>query len=89
MPEYGCRWRGAAQRLGNWHTIYTRMSRWSKNGALGRVLAKLQLEEIVRIKIEPFALDSTSMKVRLDGTWCIKTIGVFDDKVVASSMCKR
>ena len=47
-------------RFGNWHTIYVRMNRWAKNGVLDRVFEKLQLEQIVRIKIEAFALDSTS-----------------------------
>ena len=42
-----------------WHTIYTRMNRWSKNGVLDQVFEKLQSEQMVRIKIEAFALDST------------------------------
>ena len=25
---------GPAETVGNWHTIYTRMNRWSKNGVL-------------------------------------------------------
>ena len=54
----------AVARL-RWHTIYTRMNRWSKNGVLDQVFEKLQLEQIVRIKIEAFALDSTSIKVRI------------------------
>jgi len=41
------------------------MSRWAKNGVLDRVFERLRLEQIVRIKIEAFSLDSTSMKVRL------------------------
>ena len=41
---------------------------WAKNGVLDRVFEKLQLEQIVRIKIEAFALDSTSVKVHPDGT---------------------
>jgi hypothetical protein len=35
---------------------------------LNRVLEKVQLEQIVRIKIEAFALDSTSVKIHPDGT---------------------
>jgi len=31
---YGCKWRGLPKRFGKWHTIYTRMNRWSKNGVL-------------------------------------------------------
>ena len=32
VAEQGCKWRGLPQRFGNWHTIYTRMNRWSKAG---------------------------------------------------------
>ena len=62
VAEQGCKWRGLPGRFGNWHTIYVRMNRWAKNGVLDRVFEKLQLEQIVRIKIEAFALDSTSVK---------------------------
>ena len=54
------------------NTIYTRMNRWSKNGVLDQVFEKLQSEQIVRIKIEAFALDSTSIKVHPDGTGTLK-----------------
>ena len=37
MAEHGCKWRGLPKRFGNWHTIYTRMNRWSKSGALDRI----------------------------------------------------
>ena len=66
--EHGCKWRGLPKRFGNWHTIYTRMNRWSKSGVLDRVFARLQLKQIVRIRIEAFSLDSTSIKVHPDGT---------------------
>ena len=45
-----------------------RMNRWAKNGMLARVFEQLQLEQIVRIKVEAFSLDSTSVKVHPDGT---------------------
>ncbi len=32
VAEQGCKWRGLPKRFGNWHTIYTRMNRWSKSG---------------------------------------------------------
>ena len=72
VAEQGCKWRGLPGRFGNWHTIYTRMNRWSKNGVLDRVFEKLQQEQIVRIKIEAFSLDSTSVKVHPDGTGALK-----------------
>jgi transposase len=72
VAEHGCKWRGLPKRFGNWHTIYTRMNRWSKSGVMDRVFEKLQLEQIVRIKIEAIALDSTSVKVHPDGTGALK-----------------
>src|SRR2546425_2872435 len=72
VAEQGCKWRGLPRRFGNWHTIYTRLNRWSKNGVLDTVFEKLQREQVVRIKIEGFSLDSTSVKVPPDGTGALK-----------------
>ena len=68
VAEHGCKWRGLPKRFGNWHTIYTRMNRWSKAGVLDRVFEQLQYNQIIRIKIEAVSLDSTSVKVHPDGT---------------------
>src|SRR5665213_1657178 len=65
VAEQGCKWRGLPKRFGRWHTIYMRMSRWSKNGVLDRVFEKLQVEQIVRIKLEAVCLDSTSTKIHM------------------------
>jgi len=48
------------------------MNRWAKSGFLDRVFEKLQTEQIVRIKIEAFSLDATSIKVHSDGTGALK-----------------
>src|SRR5713226_3391633 len=72
VAEHGCKWRGLPKKFGNWHTIYTRMNRWSKSGVLDRVFEQLQREQIVRIKIEAVALDSTIVKVHPDGTGALK-----------------
>ena len=72
VAEHGCKWRGLPEQFGNWHTIYTRMNRWSKNGVLDRVFEHLQREQIVRIKVEAMGLDSTSVKVHPDGTGALK-----------------
>jgi len=72
VAEHGCKWRGLPKRFGNWHTIYTRMNRWSKAGVLDRLFAKLQEEQVVRIKIEAVSLDSTIVKVHPDGTGALK-----------------
>ena len=75
VAEQGCKWRGLPARLGNWHTIYTRMNRWSKAGVLDRVFARLQQEQIIRIKLEAVSLDSTIVKVHPDGTGALKKTG--------------
>ena len=72
VAEQGCKWRGLPKRFGRWHTIYTRMNRWAKKGVLDRVFEQLQLQQIVRIRIEAFSLDSTSVKVHPDGTGALK-----------------
>jgi transposase len=72
VAEHGCKWRGLPRRFGNWHTIYTRMNRWSKSGVLDRVFEELQRAQVVRIKIEAVSLDSTIVKVHPDGTGALK-----------------
>ena len=72
VAEQGCKWRALPKRFGNWHTIYTRMNRWSKSGVLDRVFAQLQHAQIIRVKIEAVALDSTIVKVHPDGTGALK-----------------
>ena len=75
VAEQGCKWRALPQRFGNWHTIYTRMNRWSKAGVLGRLFEHLQSQQIIRIKIEAVSLDSTIIKVHPDGTGALKKTG--------------
>ena len=75
VAEHGCKWRGLPRRFGNWHTIYTRMNRWSKAGVLDRLFEQLQQAQVVRIKIEAVSLDSTSIKVHPDGTGALKKTG--------------
>ena len=48
--EHSCKWRGLPERFGKWHTIYTRMNRWTKNGVLNRVVAEWQCQQIIRIR---------------------------------------
>jgi transposase len=72
VVEHGCKWRGLPSHFGNWHTIYTRMNRWSKAGVLDRVFARLQQEQILAIRIEHVCLDSTTIKVHPDGTGALK-----------------
>lgn len=50
------------------------MNRWAKAGVLDRVFTALQEEEIIRIRVETLALDSTIVKVHPDGTGAKKTV---------------
>lgn len=75
VTENGCKWRALPESYGNWHTIYVRMNRWSKNGVLGRVFAALQTEGIIQINTEIVCLDSTFVKVHPDGTGALKKEG--------------
>ena len=72
VTENGCKWRALPETYGNWHTIYVRMNRWSKNGVLSRVFAALQTEGIIQINVEVVCLDSTTVKVHPDGTGALK-----------------
>jgi len=76
--------RGLPKRFGNWHTIYTRMNRWSKNGVMDRIFEKLQMEQIVRIRIEAVSFDSTSVKVHPDGTGALKKRAPVHRQVLAA-----
>ena len=67
VAEHGCKWRGLPDRFGNWHTVYMRMYRWTRNGVLHRVLRHLQRELGVHVDVTALGLDSTSVKVHPDG----------------------
>ena len=68
VAEHGCTWRGLPERFGNWHTVYVRMSRWSKSGVLDRVFTQLQQERILRVRLE-------AVRGHPDGTGALHTSG--------------
>ena len=72
VTENGCKWRALPKSYGNWHTVYVRMNRWSKKEVLKRLFEALQVEGIIRIKMEVVCLDSTTVKVHPDGTGALK-----------------
>jgi len=57
-------WRDMPQSYGKWHTIYTRINRWAKNGVLQRVYTALASEELRAATV--FGLDSTASKAHPD-----------------------
>jgi transposase len=68
VAENGCKWRRLPTSFGSWHTIYTRMNRWSKKGVWERVFTRLQEEGLLQVELRVVALDSTIVKVHPDGT---------------------
>ena len=73
--ENGCKWRSLPEKYGDWHTIYTRLNRWCKNGTLAKVFAALQEENIIDIRTDIVCIDSTTIKVHPDGTGSLKKSG--------------
>ena len=72
VAENGCKWRALPKSYGNWHTVYTRMSRWSKNGVLQRLFEALKQQSVIRIKMEAVCWDHTNIKVHPNGTGALK-----------------
>ena len=72
VAENGCKWRALPKIYGNWHTVYVRLNRWSKNGVLERVLAGLQTEGIIEVRVKFICLDSTTVKVHPDACGALK-----------------
>ena len=68
----GCKWRALPERYGNWHTIYTRMLRWSKSGVLSHIFEQLQRQQLMHVRIEAISLDSTIVKAHPDAAGALK-----------------
>ena len=72
VAENGCKWRRLPAHFGSWHSIYTRMSRWSKGGVMDRIFARLQKERFMEVKIQAVSLDSTTVKAHPDAAGALK-----------------
>ena len=72
--ENGCKWRALPKKYVNWHTIYMRFSRWSKNGTIAKSYCFFYLKSLKAIKKQKllneddyiFFMDSTGIKVSPD-----------------------
>jgi transposase len=73
--ENGCKWRALPKEYGNWHSIYVKLNRWSKNGTLERIFEALQNEGVICVETSIVCLDSTTVKVHPDGTGALKKTG--------------
>ena len=72
MVEQGCKWRALPKEFGHWHTVYTRMLRWSRKGVLTRLFEEMQMQRLIAVKITTVCLDSTSVKVHPDAAGTLK-----------------
>lgn len=57
----GCPWRDLPLELGNWHTTYTRFSRWNRKGVWTRLLEAARKDP----DLEEVFLDSTAIRAHL------------------------
>ena len=57
----GAPWRDLPPQLGNWHTTFTRFSRWSKTGVWDRVFIAVSGER----DLEEVFFDSTAVRAHL------------------------
>ena len=64
--ENGCKWRALPKKYGNWHTIYMRFSRWSKNGTVSKILEAMKKQKLLNEENYILFIDSTSIKVSPD-----------------------
>ena len=55
-------------RFGKWLTVYTSLRRWADAGVLDRLFDALQEHHMIHVSVYCLGLDSTSVKVHLDGT---------------------
>ena len=52
VTKNGGKWKALPKCYGNWHTVYTRMNRWSNNGVLQRLFEGMQEENLICIRME-------------------------------------
>ena len=73
--ENGCKWRALPKKYGNWHTIYVKFNRWSKNGTIQRIFDELQKQNIIDIQGDVLCLDRNSVKVHPNASGAKKSSG--------------
>ena len=73
--ENGCKWRALPKKYGNWHSVYMKFSRWSKNGTIQKIFDEMQKMGLVDINPDVLCIDSTSIKVHPDAAGARKSSG--------------
>ena len=57
---------GITKKYGNWHTIYMKFNRWSKNGTISKILEAMKKQKLLNEENYILFIDSTSIKVSPD-----------------------
>ena len=68
IARTGAPWRDLPLGLGNWHTTYTRFSRWAGKGVWQRVVEAVTNDP----DLEVLLIDSTIVRVHQHGTGALK-----------------
>ncbi len=68
IARTGAPWRDLPSELGNWHTTYTRFSRWAKKGVWQQVVKAVTDDP----DLEALLIDSTIVRVHQHGTGALK-----------------
>ena len=58
IARTGSPWRDLPPRLGNWHNVYTRFSRWGKSGVWQRIIEAVRTDA----DLQALLLDSTIVR---------------------------
>lgn len=73
--ENGCKWRALPKKYGNWHSVYMKFSRWSKNGTIQKIFDEMQKMGLIKTDTDVLCIDSTSIKVHPDAAGARKSNG--------------
>jgi transposase len=81
--ETGAPWRDIPERYGSWKSLYTRFSRWRRNGMWSRILSMLhaELDCSGRIDWTHFSVDATNVRAHKAAAGARKNITLRDEPV--------
>lgn len=73
----GAQWRDMPERYGAWETVYGRYRRWTREGLIDRILARLhvQLDESGRIDWSVFDADGSNVRAHRSAAGASKKTG--------------
>lgn len=86
MAENGCKWRAMPEKFGNWHSIYTKISRWAKSGVLKKIFEFLRGDGFGELEMQ---MDSTIVKVHPHAAGALKKRGLSKLAEVAEDLHQK